>query len=110
MTQVVYKLVNGCIQADIVSDDYILRANETFSKPVDGIYQPYSFENGEIVGVSEEEFQSNLGEASESIQDLVVNLTKQLANEKIVQLQNSADILKQLAVLQAQINGGNADA
>lgn len=110
MTQVVYKLVNGCIQTDIVSDDYILRANETFSKPVDGIYQPYSFENGEIVGVSAEEWQAKLPDSSNSVQELVVDLSKQLATEKINQSQTNANFLKQLALLQAKINGGATNA
>lgn len=110
MTQVVYQLINGCIQSAIVDDGYNLKANETFAKPVDGIYQPYSFKNGEIVGISAEEWQANLANAPIAVQDLVADLTKQLATDKIVQSQANANFLKQLATLQAKINGGNTNA
>ena len=110
MSKVVYQLINGCIQSAIVDDGYNLKANETFSKPVDGIYQPFSFENGEIVGVSAEEWQEKLPETSNSVQELVVDLSKQLATEKINQSQTNANFLKQLALLQAKINGGATNA
>lgn len=110
MTQVIYRLVNGSIQSEIVDDEYILQANETFNKPTDGIYQPYLFKNGEIVGVSAEEWQLKLAEAPKPVQNLVADLTKQLATDKIVQSQANATFLKQLTLLQKKINGGDIDA
>lgn len=110
MSKTVYKLVDNSIQTQIVSDNYYLRANETFEKPIDGIYQPFSFANGEIVGVSAEEWQAKLPDSSNSVQELVVDLSKQLATEKINQSQTNANFLKQLALLQAKINGGATNA
>lgn len=65
---VVYRLIDGGIHSDLVGDDYQLGDNETFEKPVDGIYQPFSFFNGRIVGVSQSDWEKSNPENENSSQ------------------------------------------
>lgn len=56
--KIVYKLINDNIRSTLVNDDYQLQESETFEKPVDSIYQPFSFVNGVIVGSTQEQWQA----------------------------------------------------
>ena len=52
-----YKLVDAAtFSADLVPDDYVLQENETFTAPISGAFQPYSFKDGLIVGSTKEEY------------------------------------------------------
>lgn len=56
--KIVYKLINDNIRSTLVNDDYQLQESETFEKPVDSIYQPFTFVGGVIVGSTKEEWQA----------------------------------------------------
>lgn len=107
MSKTVYKLVDNGIQTQIVSDDYYLSANETFEKPIDGIYQPFSFKNGVITGATQEEFEDAVHLQSNNRpkigDELVADLAKQLAASQILQAKTNAQLLQQNAALVKQV-------
>lgn len=51
----VYSVNNGNLVSKLVKDNYEIQAEETFIKPADGLWLPVRFENGQIVGSTEEE-------------------------------------------------------
>lgn len=107
MSKTVYKLVDNSIQTQIVSDDYYLSANETFEKPIDGIYQPFSFKNGVIIGATQEEFENTVqlqsSNGPKSSNELVADLAQQLATSQILQDKTNAQLIKQNAMLVKQV-------
>ena len=101
----VYKLVDDTIQSDLVSDDYVLLNNETFEQPEDGIYQPFSFVNGKIVGTAKEVWEQNAKNSNtvKTVGELVADLTQQLAFAQINQTKTNAILLQQNAALTKQV-------
>ncbi|BAX73096.1 hypothetical protein [Leuconostoc mesenteroides] len=101
----VYKLVDDAIQSDLVSDDYVLLNNETFEQPEDGIYQPFSFVNGKIVGTTKEVWEQNAknSNTSKTVGELVADLAQQLAVSQINQTKTNAVLLQQNAALTKQV-------
>lgn len=99
---------------------YVLQANETFTKPKDGLYDP-QWNGSDWVGISAEEYykQHPVEPAKPSAQQTVMagllkdvatiktdsksqdalnaNVMKQLADQKVAQAKVNATILKQLA-------------
>ena len=102
----VYRLINGSIQSEIVDDNYQIQPNETFIKPADGIYQPFSFSEGMIVGVSESEWVKNLATAAKnkSTEEIIADLAQQFAETQRQQAVCNTGVLKQIAAMQ---QGGN---
>ncbi|MBU7455669.1 hypothetical protein [Leuconostoc fallax] len=109
----VYGLEDGIIISSLVDDDYQLKPNETFEKPVDGIYQPFSFSNGLIIGATQSEWEESINEQHsnqpKTSEELVADLTQQFATAQMMQsktnanlLQQNAELVKQVADLQAQ--------
>lgn len=107
MSKTVYKLVDNSIQTQIVSDDYYLSANETFEKPIDGIYQPFSFKNGVITGATQEEFEDAVQLQSSNRpkigDELVADLAQQLASTQVAQTKVNAQLIQQNAMLVKQL-------
>lgn len=110
----VYKLVENIIQSDFVSDDYVLLNNETFEQPEEGVYQPFSFVNGKIVGTTKEVWEQNAKNlntlnTSKTVGELVADLTQQLAVTQINQTKTNAILLQQNAALTKQVAALQAD-
>lgn len=104
--KVVYKLIDTNIQSDFVDDNYLLQDNETFNKPEDGIYQPFKFIDGNIIGATEEEFRGQIQSSittEKTDKELVADLAQQLATSQIVQAQTNANLLQQNAKLAKQV-------
>lgn len=102
--KITYKLINGDIVSNTVNDDYQIQENETFNKPADGIYQPFSFVNGEIVGISEEDWLKSLPKKEKSDQDMISDVMQQLAVNQVNQEKINASLVQQNATLLKQIN------
>jgi len=107
----VYKLVDNTIQSDLVSDDYVLLNNETFEQPEEGVYQPFSFVNGKIVGTTKEVWEQNAKKLNtvKTVGELVADLTQQLAVTQINQTKTNAVLLQQNAALTKQVAALQAD-
>lgn len=105
--KVVYKLIGNNIQSELVDDEYGLKNNETFEKPVDGIYQPFSFSNGLIIGVTKSEWEKSVKEQyvaqPKTSEELVADLTQQFATAQITQSKTNAELLQQNAMLVKQL-------
>lgn len=112
--KVVYRLIDNNIQSELVDNEYGLKNNETFEKPVDGIYQPFSFSNGLIIGVTQSEWEQSVtnkqNNQSENSQSGIDN--QQLAKLSQIVLEQAATIVQQgLAIksFQKTNNGSGAN-
>lgn len=105
--KIVFSLENEKIQSNLVDEDYVLKENETFHKPEDGIYQPFSFKNGVITGATQEEFEDTVqlqsSNGPKSGNELVADLAQQLAASQILQAKTNAQLLQQNAALVKQV-------
>lgn len=105
--KIVFSLENGKIQSNLVDEDYVLKENETFQKPEDGIYQPFSFKNGVITGATQEEFENTVqlqsSNGPKSSNELVADLAQQLAAYQVLQSKTNAQLLQQNAALVKQV-------
>lgn len=105
--KIVFSLENEKIQSNLVDEDYVLKENETFQKPEDGIYQPFSLKNGVITGATQEEFEDAVQLQSSNRpkigDELVAYLAKQLAASQILQAKTNAQLLQQNAALVKQV-------
>lgn len=104
----VYRLINNNIQSEVVDDDYQLKENETFIKPSDGIYQPFSMIEGAIVGVQASEWvktnEDKNNNNPKTNDQLLADLTQQFATTKITQDKTNALLLQQNAILTGKLN------
>lgn len=100
---------NDTLYAKIVDDDYQLLDNETFNQPEDGICKPFLFDSVQktIIGISQEDFEKKHSSKDKTSEELISDLTKQLAVAQINQaktntrlLQQNAELIKQVAYLQ----------
>lgn len=105
--KIVFSLENGKMLSNLVDEDYVLKENETFQKPEDGIYQPFSFKNGVITGATKEEFENTVqlqsSNGPKSGNELVADLAQQLASTQIAQTKVNAQLIQQNAMLVKQL-------
>lgn len=97
---------NDTLYAKIVDEDYQLLENETFNKPDDGICKPFLFDSVQkiITGISQEDFEKEYYSKNKTSEEIISDLTQQLATVQINQAKTNADLLKQNAALAMQIN------
>lgn len=102
---------NDTLYAKIVDDDYQLLDNETFNQPENGICKPFLFDSVQktITGMSQEDFEKKYSSKDKTSEELISDLTQQLAVAQINQaktnaslLQQNAELIKQVADLQSE--------
>lgn len=57
-TLYIYDPTKRDYHTDIVADDYVLQANETFTKPADGLYEPITWDGAKWVGTDQAIWQA----------------------------------------------------
>lgn len=91
----------------MVPDNYTLQANETFTKPTDGLYDP-KWNGSAWVGISAEEYykQHPVKVTPDATQTAVASMLKQVATMKAStasQTTLNTDTLKNLATMKVQL-------
>ena len=111
MTTVYGLIGTDVLYAKTVEDGYVLGDNETFNQPEDGICKPFLFDSVQktITGISQEDFEKKYSSKDKTSEELISNLTQQLAVAQINQaktnaslLQQNAELIKQVADLQSE--------
>lgn len=100
---------NKSLQINQVDDSYILKDGETFNEPQTPLYEPLNFVNGNIFGISEEEWQKNVAQSNSNNQGSetdakIVQLTKTVLSQSAILKKQGEDIEKLMS--QKQVSGG----
>ena len=109
-TLYIYDPTKHDYHTDIVADDYVLQANETFTQPVGGLYEPITWDGAKWVGTDEAvwqaaqdaAYQEHLKENPEAApqptaeQQQISELIKSNAQQMAV----NAQLVKQVSALQ----------
>lgn len=100
---------NKSLQINQVDDSYILKDGETFNEPQTPLYEPLNFVNGNIFGISEEEWQKNVAQNDSDNQGSetdakIVQLTQTVLNQSAILKKQGEDIEKLMS--QNQGSGG----
>ena len=92
-TLYIYDPTKHDYHTDIVADDYVLQANETFTKPADGLYEPITWTGTDWIGTDKAIWQA----AQDAKQAELLKTHPELAPQPTAEQQALTALAQQIA-------------